>query len=193
MKPKAIEPEDIKKIRDFHAKRGRMPSYAELARLFRYASKQAAYRLADKMINAGILERDKAGKLVPQMGGEMPLLGSIQAGFPNPAEDDLLDTINLDQYLVRRPAASFLLKVSGDSMIEAGILPGDVVVVERGRPPQNGDIVVAHIDREWTLKYYFKYGPQPVLKPANSKYPVLRPKEELQIAGIVVSALRKYK
>ena len=190
-KVRELPREVIEKLRSFYNDRGRMPSYSEIAVLFRYASKQAAYRLADKLIAAGILERDETGRLIPHFG--ISLLGYVQAGFPSPAEEELVDTMTLDHYLVRRPEASFMLKVSGDSMIEAGILPGDIVIVERGKSPKNGDVVLAEIDREWTLKYYSKEGSQIKLVPANPRYPVLYPKEELNIAGVIAAVVRRYK
>ncbi len=194
MQPKPIPPETIQKLKDFYAQRGRMPSYAEICPLFRYASKQAAYRLAEKLIKAGVFEKDEKGKLIPRFTKfGIPLAGYVQAGFPSPAEEELVDTMTLDQYLVRRPEASFLLKVTGDSMIEAGIMPGDIVIIERGKNPKNGDVVLAEIDREWTLKYYRKEGKEISLVPANPKYPVLYPKEELQIAGVVAAVVRRYR
>jgi SOS regulatory protein LexA len=184
----------LRKLKDFHTERGRMPSYSEIASLFGYASKQAAHRLAEKLIRSGAIAKDAQGRLIPRFTQEgLDLLGYVQAGFPSPAEEELIDTMTIDQYLVRRPEASFLLKVTGDSMIEAGILPGDIVVVERGKNPKVGDVVLAEIDREWTLKYYHKEGAQVVLVPANPRYPTLRPKEELQIAGIVAAVIRRYK
>ena len=171
-----------------------MPSYSELAALFKFASKQAAYRLAQRLIDEGILGRDDKGRLVPRFAqAGLTLAGYVQAGFPSPAEEELIDTLTLDQYLVRRPEASFLLKVSGDSMIDAGILPGDIVIVERGRSPKNGEIVLAEVDREWTIKYYKKEGGRVALVPANPKYTVLYPREELQIAGVVSAAVRRYR
>ena len=171
-----------------------MPSYSELATLFKYASKQAAYRLAEKLIEAEVIGRDDKGRLVPRfLQTGLSLAGYVQAGFPSPAEEELVDTMTLDQYLVRRPEASFLLKVTGDSMIDAGIQPGDIVIIERGRTPKPGDIVLAEIDRDWTLKYYRREKGRVALVPANPKYPVLYPKEELQIAGVVAAAVRRYR
>lgn len=197
MKPEdtqTIDPMIIQKMRDFHFQNSRMPSYSEIATLFGYASKNAAYRLADKLIQAGAIERDDKGKLIPcfsKLG--IPLMGYVQAGFPSPAEEGIIDSISLDQYLIRKREASFLLKVSGDSMIEAGILPGDLVIIERGRSPRNGDIILAQIDREWTLKYYQKDGKKVSLLPANPKYPILFPKEELVVGGVVAASIRKYR
>lgn len=184
----------IDNLRGFRESHGRAPSYSELARLAGYASKNAAYRLVEKLIDAGIVEKDTTGRIRfcggPLLGHN--LLGYVQAGFPSPAEEDLLDTISLDAYLVRNPQASFLLKVTGDSMINAGIQPGDLVIIERGTTPKHGDIVLAQVDREWTLKYYERRNGQVVLVPANPKYPVIIAQEELSIHGVVRSVVRRY-
>lgn len=191
-----IAPSTIESLRDFFQKHGRAPSFAELARLAGYASKNAAFRLVTKLIDAGIVEKDASGRI--RFAGNLrpvitrPLLGYVQAGFPSPAEEDLLDQISLDSFLVRKPQASFLLKVSGDSMIDAGIQPGDMVIIERGTAPKHGDIVLAQVDGDWTLKYYERRSGKVVLVPANSKYPIIIAQQELKIEGIVRSAMRRY-
>jgi repressor LexA len=190
----ASTPDPLQKVKSFYTDHGRMPSYSEIASLFGYASKQAAHRLAEKLIKGGEIAKDSKGRLIPRFTPQgLSLLGYVQAGFPTHAEQELIDKMTIDQYLVRRPEASFLLKVSGDSMIEAGILPGDIVIIERGKDPKPGDIVLAEIDREWTLKYYQREGSQVVLVPANPRYPTLRPQQELQIAGIATATMRRYK
>ena len=85
-----------------------------------------------------------------------------------------------------------MLKVSGDSMMDAGIHPGDMLLVERGRSPKEGDIIVAEVDKQWTLKYYNKKGNQIVLVPANKKYQTIIPKNELNVAAVVTAVIRKY-
>jgi len=79
---------------------------------------------------------------------EVPVVGTVAAGFPSPEEEALRDIISIDQYLCVRPDQSFLLDVTGDSMSGAGIIEGDMVIVEKGRTPKNGDIVVAEVDGE---------------------------------------------
>ncbi|MFZ5390876.1 MAG: LexA family protein, partial [Patescibacteria group bacterium] len=79
-----------------------------------------------------------------------------------------------------------------DSMIEAGIQPDDQVIVERGRTPKNGDIVVAEVDNEWTLKYFDKQNGQTKLLPANKNYQPIIPRQELKIGGVVTAVVRKY-
>ncbi len=77
-------------------------------------------------------------------------------------------------------------------MIDAGIIEGDMVVVDRKRTPKLRDIVVAEVDGEWTMKYYLKKGSTVFLRAANKKYPDIHPKDELKIAGTVSSVIRKY-
>jgi len=118
--------------------------------------------------------------------------GRVSAGFPSAAEEELADILSLDEWLVRRPEASFLLQVEGDSMIEAGILPGDVILVERGLTAREGDIVVAQVDGEWTLKYLCRDGFGPVLEPANVRYGKVRPQHSLAVEGVVRAVIRRY-
>ncbi|MEI7901541.1 MAG: S24 family peptidase [bacterium] len=82
-------------------------------------------------------------------------------------------------------------RLEGDSMIEAGILPGDTVLVERGRAPRNGDIVIACVDGAWTMKFVYKEGRNVRLEPANKKYETIRPRHKLAVEGVVSSVIRK--
>jgi len=120
------------------------------------------------------------------------VLGTVIAGFPSPAEEELVDTLSLDEFLIRNRQATFMLKVSGDSMREAGIMPGDLVIVDRGLAPKNGNIVIAEVDGEWTMKYLKKSGSDVWLVPANHQYKSIKPKKELRVAGVVTAVIRKY-
>lgn len=193
IKPTPIDQETIERLRRFYRSNRRLPTYSELASIFGYSSKNAAFRLARKLIDEGYIEKDETGRLKPcgeRLG--VPLLGYVQAGFPTPADEELVDTLSLDEFLIEKPDASFLLKVSGDSMIDAGIHPNDLVVIERGLDPKNGDIVLASVDRDWTLKFYERRGGEVSLVPANPKYPVIKPEGELTLGGIVRAVIRKY-
>lgn len=182
------------KLKRFYARWGRMPSYAELAELAGYASKQAAYRLANKLLDEGIIARDATGKLVP---GErllgVPLAGLIEAGTPSPAELSALETLSLDRELLTGKNVTYALRVKGDSMIGAGIMDGDMVLVESVTDAPLGSIVVAHIDGDWTLKYLREGKRGRYLEAANLDYPNLYPEEELRIGGVVRAVVRKYK
>jgi SOS-response transcriptional repressor LexA len=120
------------------------------------------------------------------------IAGLIIAGFPSPAEEELRDVISFDDYLVPRPLSSFILHVSGDSMTGAGIMPGDLVIVEKGRVPKNGDIVIAEIDGDWTMKYFNKDKGHITLEAANPSYPSFSPRMELRLIGIVTACVRKF-
>lgn len=186
----------LQQLRQFHRETRRLPSYREMLSLFGYRSKNAVYGVVNKLEEAGYLRRDDAGKitLTERMSGSIKLLGRVEAGFPSPAEEELVDLMSLDEYLVRRPEATYMLTVNGDSMMDAGIHPGDLILVERGGPaPRSGDIVIAQVDGEWTLKYFRKQGRSVRLEPANKKYEAIEPKQSLVIGGIVKAVVRKYR
>ena len=194
MSPKSLVNERIPVLNGFILKHGRAPTLDELCTLFSVKSKNTASVMAAKFVEAGVLSRTATGRLTALRQSpacKLRLLGSVAAGFPSPAEESLLDTMSLDEYLVTRPEATFMLRVEGDSMIDAGILPGDTVLVERGRTPRNGDIVIACVDAAWTMKYFFKAAKGVRLEPANKKYETIRPKRGLSVEGVVSSVIRK--
>lgn len=178
-------------LKDFYRAEGRMPSFTEIAETFGYKSKNAAFELVEKLVDRGLLAKDARGRLRLVSSG-VRVLGTIQAGLPTPAEEDVQETVSLDDYLIEKPEQTFLVKVNGDSMIEAGIREGDMVLVERGRAAREGDIVVARVDGEWTLKTYELRKGQAVLVPANKRYAVIKPEHELTFGGVVVGVVRKY-
>lgn len=170
-----------------------MPTYAEIAEILGYKSKNAAYKVVQRLIQEGVLGKDAEGRLIPRnLYGEVKVLGLIEAGFPSPAEEELVDTMTLDEYLIENREATFMLKVKGDSMVGAGICEGDLVIVERGKSPKPGQIVIAEVDGEFTMKYYRIKGGKPYLEAANPRYKPIHPKEELKIAAIVKGVIRKY-
>ncbi|OGK19200.1 repressor LexA [Candidatus Roizmanbacteria bacterium RIFCSPHIGHO2_02_FULL_40_13b] len=183
----------LSKIRKFFRTNKRLPSYQEIATLCGFASKNAAFKLTQKLIDEGFLEKDQTGKLVPKrLFALLPNTGIVKAGFPSAATEELNDLVSIDEYLITKPESTFMLTVSGDSMIDEGICPGDIVLVERGRTAKNDEIVVACVDGEWTLKYYQKKGGKVWLKAANKNYRPIYPKETLEVAGVVTSVIRKY-
>lgn len=123
--------------------------------------------------------------------GKTKLLGKIQAGFASPAEEELADTIGIGEYLIRHKESTYLLEVEGDSMRDAGILPGDMVIFERRPDAKPGDIVVALTEDGYTLKYLRKKGSKIYLEAANPEYPKFHPSEG-QIIGVVTASFRRY-
>lgn len=170
-----------------------MPSFSEIGELLGLKSKNAVSKLVKNLEKLKVLERDDKGRLTPwSIKFPVRILGTVEAGFPSPAEEELADTLSLDNLLIQNHEATFLLKVSGDSMSEAGILPGDMVIVNKGQNPKSGDIVIAEVDNEWTMKYLRKRGDSVTLIPANPKYKPIKPRNELKIAGVVTAVVRKY-
>ncbi len=181
------------KIISFYHRHRRMPSYQEIMDLVGFKSKNAVYKLVEKLIDLGVVTKDSKGKLIPSSSlDEVPLLGLVEAGFPTTMDEELTDTMSIDDYLIEHKDATYLLEVKGDSMIEAGIQEGDLVVVERRGEPKVGNIVIAEVDGGWTMKYYRKDGNKVFLEPANKNYKPIYPKEGLRIAAIVKGVIRKY-
>jgi SOS regulatory protein LexA len=177
----------------FYRSQKRMPSDSELMTVVGCRSKNAASKLVERFVQRHWLAEDAAGKLLPRRHVHaLRLLGTVAAGFPSPAEEELLDTVTLEDLLIRNKEATYLLKVHGDSMIEAGILPGDYLLVERGSAARDGDIVIAQIDHEWTMKYFRRRGRKVFLEAANTDYQPIHPTEELQIAAVVRAVIRTY-
>src|SRR3989344_9173723 len=107
--------------------------------LWGYRTKSAVDYRVNKLIAGRVIKKDRSGRLLPRFSYEgTRLLGLVEAGFPSPAEEELLDVMSFDEYLTPNKEASYILKVKGDSMMDAGIHPGDMVVVERRGAPKPG-------------------------------------------------------
>lgn len=186
--------EHLRKLQDYYARSRALPSYASISTLLGFRTKGAVAALAGRLCDAGYLTQLPDGRLAPgKRFFERPQASSlVPAGFPSPATDDLKDTISIDQDIVRFPSRTVLVTVKGDSMVDAGILPGDVAVVERRNTAGDGEIVVAIVEGEFTIKRLVKERGRFVLKPENKAYPILRPKE-LEIYGVIVGSYRKYR
>ena len=184
----------IRDISAFYHQNDRMPSFSEIGKIFKLSSKSSVHKVVGKLESIGVISRDKKGRLIPgSIKSPVKVLGTVEAGFPSPAEEELADTISLDTLLIKNREATFLLKVAGDSMSGAGILPGDMVIVDKGQTPKSGDIVIAEVDGAWTMKYLRKRGESVTLLPANPNYKPIKPKNELNIAGVVTAVVRKYR
>ncbi|MBN1557733.1 MAG: repressor LexA [Lentisphaerae bacterium] len=185
--------EKVERLRAFLARHRRMPGYAEMLTVFRYRSKNAVYGLLRRLAAEGYVTIED-GRAAPtgKLTGTVRLLGTVQAGFPSPAEEELIDVLSLDAFLVERPESTFMLKVTGDSMVDAGIHPGDLVLVEKGVRPRPRDIVIAQVDGEWTMKYFMRDRKGVRLDAANEAYRPIRPRESLEIGGVVRTVIRKY-
>ena len=132
----------------------------------------------------------------PAVPARLPLFGSkVTAGFPSPADDYVEGRLSLDEHLIQHKDSTFFVRARGNSMVDAHITDGDLLVVDKSLTPQFGDIVVAVVDGEFTVKYLIKRGDAVVLKPANARYKEFEFKEgqELQVWGVVTSTVKKFR
>lgn len=170
-----------------------MPTYTEMMKLFGFKSKNAVARVVEKLIDAGMVAKDHLGRLMPDKSlSEIPMLGLVKAGFPSDVGEELTDTVSLDEYLVPKKETTYMLEVDGDSMIDAHIADGDMVLAERTDKAKDGQIVIADVDGEFTMKYYRTDGKSAWLEPANKDFKAIYPKEYLRITAIVKAVIRKY-
>lgn len=130
-------------------------------------------------------------ELVP--GEARLLLCSTPAGFPSPAQDEMEEPIDLAAWLIDHPAASYVMRVAGHSMVEAGVNDGDLVVVSRAVQARPGDIVVALVDGDRTMKRLRRRGDRLWLVPEAEGYDPIRIDENVEIWGVVVALARRYR
>ena len=199
------------KIYSFFEKNLRMPSYAEICKICNIKSKNTAHNLIKKLQALRYIDIDKAGKIIPiksksathtahiehtthnAFTAPLTLLGLVEAGFPTPSEESLHENISLDDWIIDKKEASFMLKVKGDSMRDAGILDGDMVIVERTNSPKVGQIVVAEVDGSYTMKYFKKdKAGRAYLEAANPDFDPIYPTNDLRINAVVKAVVRKY-
>jgi DNA polymerase V len=124
-----------------------------------------------------------------------PLFGhKVEAGFPSPADDYIEGRLSLDEHLIQHREATFFVRAKGNSMVGAGIFDGDLLVVDRSLTPSSGDIVIAVLDAELTVKRLIRRDGMVILKPENPDFKeiVLKEGQELQVWGVVTSTTKKF-
>jgi len=174
---------------------GIAPSHVELAELIGVKSSKAAADHLKALERKNVIEiyPDKPRGirvLTPQNEYELPLVGSVAAGLPIEAIENVESYVTIPEVL-RRKKPTFLLRVRGDSMIDEGILDGDLIAVRKSNTANVGQIVVARIDDEVTVKRLERQGANAVLQPANDNYqPIVLPAEDLAIEGHFVGLIR---
>src|SRR5215472_8077048 len=194
-----------RKVLDFiqreQRERGLTPSTREIQSHFRFASQTSVMQYIAALEKKGFLQRHagKARALITPIQKvriqDVPIYGQIPAGMAALTEQDIEGHVSLDTRSanVSKTHGPFALRVRGDSMIDAHILDGDIVILEQSKEVHNGDIVAALIDGETTLKRYVVDHGRPYLKAENPRYPNLIPARELKIQGVMVSLVRKHK
>ncbi len=119
----------------------------------------------------------------------------VPAGFPSPADDHAESRLDLNEYLINQTESTFFVRIKGDSMIDAGILDNDIVIVDRSKSAAINDIVLASIDGEFTVKVLAKNNKGPYLMPANKEFKPIHIEEgsQFEIWGVVTGSVRKFK
>lgn len=152
----------------------------------KFISKRVRDLKPRKTIVSGVYKPDFRG------GQTLPIfLESVSAGFPSPADDYLEGKIDLNKHLVKHPSATFFVKVTGDSMIDAGIHSGDTLIVDRSVDPKDGNIVIAVIDGELTVKRLSRSMSKLYLLPENRNFEAIEITEEMnfEIWGVVTNVI----
>lgn len=194
MPPTNLDHRHLARLRDHYATHGALPSYAGIGEVVGFKAKNAAVKLAVRLTDAGFLRTAPGGKLAPTARFfERPLFDStVPAGAAEgiPGQE-AADLVTIDSFLIEAPSKTILLRVKGDSMRDAGVLDGDLAVVERSSSAKAGEFIVAVVDGGFTLKELGYEGDQPILIPHNDRYPRIRPERALEIFGIVRGIVRK--
>jgi repressor LexA len=185
--------EHLGKLRDYYARWRSLPSYARLAAVLGMGTRAAVMKALRRLREGEYLDRTPDGAWIPgQRFFERPLADfAVPAGAPVVADEARGGGFALDEYLVRTPSLTSFVPVRGDSMTGAGIFDGDLAVVERRSDAAKGDLVVAVVDGELTLKRLGRERGAFVLRPENPAYPVIRPRGALEIFGVVVGVVRR--
>ncbi len=186
----------IKQVRDYSLP----PSISEMAEFLKVKSKNGVAKLLDALEVAGYIKisgKARGIEVLNSLGESLqkglvavPLLGNIQAGAPTLAEEHIEEWINLPQTLIKNRRDVFLLRVRGDSMINAGIYEGDLVIVRPTKDARNNDIVVALLHDEATVKRFIQIKNRAYLKAENPDYKNIYPKEDWMVQGKVVGVIR---
>lgn len=187
-------------IQNEQREKGITPSTREIQSHFGFASQTSVMQYLDALERKGFLDRHarKARALITPVQKvritDIPIYGQIPAGMATLTEQTIEGHVSLDMRSANasKNGRTFALRVRGDSMIDAHILDGDIIILEDRKDVQNGDIVAALIDGETTLKRYITEHGRPYLKAENHLYPNLIPVGELRIQGIMVSLVRKH-
>ena len=186
-------------IQSEQREKGITPSTREIQNHFGFASQTSVMQYIDVLARKGFLDRHarKARALITPIQKvritDIPIYGQIPAGMATLTEQSIEGHVTLDTGSVNasKNGRTFALRVRGDSMIDAHVVDGDIVILEDRKDVQSGDIVAALIDGETTLKRYVMEHGRPYLKAENPRYPNLIPARELKIQGVMVSLVRK--
>jgi repressor LexA len=194
----------LKFIEDYQLKFGKSPTLREMREKFQVASDNSILKHLKALKEKGYLEKDDTPRGIKMLSSvrkrfeaasnvmRIPLLGTIPAGGAVIAEEHIIDYFEVGKDLLKKPQGSFALRVTGLSMIDAGILEGDFVVANRDMKAKDGDVVIALVDGENTVKHYRSKDGRVWLEAANPDYKDIEPSEFLEVQGVVTAVIRMY-
>lgn len=191
-------------IEQYQLENGGSPTLREMREYFGVSSDNSILKHLKALEEKGKIEKDEKHRGIKMLSSikeklsqdnyKLPLLGAIPAGNPTASEEHVESWMSVGEDIIYKNKQSFLLRVKGDSMIDAGILQGDIVVVCNEIAPKAGDVVVALVDNENTVKRYMKTDDgQIYLKPENRNYENIYPQESLCVQGVVTGLIRHLK
>lgn len=183
-------------LRDYFSVHRALPSYAQLSNVLGFRGKAGVFKLAQRLIKTGHLEATAGGRLAPaNRFFELPVLDDkLGAGTIDiDSWSGGLEAHELDRLLVEHPSKTVLIKIRGNSMIDAGMLDGDTTVVERAESAASGDFVAAIVDGQCTIKELRFEHSKAVLVPHNKDYQIIRPRHDLKVLGVVKGIFRRYR
>ena len=194
MKKLNNDPHYLATLQRYYAEHRVLPSYARMLSLLGFASKAAVKKVLERLEVVGMLERTEDGDWAPSERFFERAIATqpVPAGAPISTEADVHEHITIDRFLIRDPNNTVLIRVKGDSMVEAGIHEGDLAVVKRTTQVSPGEIIVAIVDDDFTLKTLARDKTGYHLLPANKNYSPIRPKGKLEIYGVMVGLVRRY-
>jgi repressor LexA len=184
------------KLQDYYAREKIIPSTTQLSVLWNVKARSWTHQIVQRLKEEGFLENAPGGRLRPAPCFFERTVGHrVRAGMPQQAPDVQLELLRIDDYLIEKPSQTILFPVRGDSMVDLGILEGDMVIIERSNSASVGQIVLGIVDNEFTLKVLAKDQDGYYLEARNEKrsvdYPPIRPEQKLEIYGFYVGLIRK--
>lgn len=184
----------LARLRTYWKRHNAFPPMVKLCDIVGLSSTSSIFAMVGRLVDAGYLERTE-GRIAPtKKFFARPLLGPVRAGVPQPNSQEEVELVTIDDYLIDEPARTSMHRVRGDSMRDAGLQDGDLLAVEHNCPTKPGDIVVAYVDNELTVKtlrmdergsFY--------LEAANPAYPAIHPRTSLEVLGVAVGLVRRFR
>lgn len=197
---KTLNEETLQRVREFNIayqqEHGITPSYRQIMHSLNLGSLATVRRYVMELENQGVLKRSEIGKIIPMPKLEKgnfvlaPLVGSVVCGIPNPSEENYEDTYALPTDIFGK-GHLFMLHAEGNSMIEAGISPGDLLVLRKQDSADDGEIIVALVDGETTLKRLYHRNGKIILHPENRRMKDIVV-DKCDVQGVLISCIKKY-